>query len=98
MHTNNKDGRPKDVKGSYRKQSGGFLYKGRHILFCKKKEVVVTYFRLWEQSFPRRPSYLQVSRQTKIGRTTVRKFILEFEETGELRDPDEAKMKKLLEE
>ena len=78
-------------------EMGGFYKRGDRYPYAKKKEVVVTYFRLWEQSFPRRPSYLQVSRQTKIGRTTVRKFILEFEETGELRDPDEAKMKKLLE-
>ena len=75
---------------------GGFYKRGDCYPYAKKKEVVTTFFRLWQQSFPRRPLYCKVARKTKIGRTTVRKFILEFEDTGELQDPDETKMKKLL--
>ena len=73
---------------------GGFYKRGDCYPYAKKMEVVTTYFRLWEQSFPIHPSYCEVARKTKIGRTTVRKFILEFEETGELQDPSKKKWKK----
>ena len=76
---------------------GGYYKRGDCYPYARKKEVVDTFFRLWQQSYPHRPSYCAVARHTKIGRTTVKKFIEEFEENGFITDPDEVKMQKILE-
>ena len=74
---------------------GGFYKPGDTYPHTKKMEVVTTFFDLWAQSFPNRPSISSVSRAAKVSRGTVRKFITEFEETSEIKDPDEEKVAKI---
>ena len=82
------------LRDSTENEVGGYFKRGDGYPHPRKMEVVTTFFRLWAESFPKRPSMCAVSRATKIGRTTVTKFIHEFEETGEISDPDKKKWKK----
>lgn len=70
-------------------RNGGFYHPGDYYRFEKKLEVVETFFRLWEESFPHRPTYTSVATQCKVCHNTVRKYLQEFEETGTVSDPQE---------
>ena len=83
------------MRDSTENELGGFYKPGDTYPHTKKMEVITAFFDLWARSFPKRPSISSVSRAAKVSRGTVRKFIEEFEATGELKDPDEPKMAKL---
>ena len=72
--------------------NGGYYHRGDSYPFAKKTEIVETFFNLWEDKFPTRPSYSSIAKLTKVSHPTVKKFIEEFEEQGFITDPMEDKV------
>ena len=84
------------LRDSRENEVGGFFKKGDSYPHPVKMQVVTTFFELWAESFPKRLLMCAVARATKVSRSTIGKFIREFEEMGEVSGPDEKKMEKLL--
>lgn len=73
---------------------GGYYLKGEPYNFAKKIEIISNYFVNWEKTFPTRPVISEVARQCKVERSTVRRFIGEFNKNGRTIDPKAKKWEK----
>lgn len=69
-------------------ENGGFYKRGDAYSYPQKAAIVSAFFNMWEETYPERPSYGAVAKETKVSKFTVRKFIMEFEENGKIEDPN----------
>ena len=89
-----KMGNPRQHGIAKQNDNGGWYHQGDHYPHWRKVEIVDTFFEVWSDIFPTRPSYNQIAKITKVSQPTVKKYVEELENRGRLIDPMELRSKR----
>ena len=65
-------------------KNGGYYKNGDAYTYPQKVAVVSTFFDMWQDAYPERPTFSAVARKAKVSRMTAKKYIEEFELLGNL--------------
>ena len=74
---------------------GGYFHLGDPYPHDKRKAIIHVFLEMYQKTFPLRPTFTAVAKEAKVCVSTARRYINEFLETGDIKDPQEkAIMKK----
>jgi hypothetical protein len=75
-------------------RNGGFFKNGRSYAYLKKWEVAASYFWLWEENWPVKPSMRSLAKHVGVEDKWAEKVIDELTATSQLENPSVTKLAK----